>query len=398
MHELKQWLRLLEAEPPASLRLTTRSGQPFVVLRNPTRAAFEALSAKYETLRGLLSGDGQTIYLWDAYKAEHNTVSAELGIETDEYWDCIWWYRLLKKWHGSVYRADTEAGDLIYKPAIRRLMPPPPPPRAEPTKLTPEFWQDFDEFDAEHGVREGWDHYTEIGHKKGNVVWYMMPDGKLITHEYKTKRDNHDMSPDGHESRAIAVGRIDNTQNKISVRTALAPGNAYYMIPEVKLDFIRRHLERDYPDYEIWYFGNAATDIRRIDRNRVMENHLRRWMNVCEGWGNDDGPSEEHRTNIVNCTEDEWRLPNLHEIVPPDQLHPMVKLGLKNITIYRAVPEGVTDIRPGDWVALSKSYAARHVREGSGHVLTKRVPAIDVAWAGTDMNEYYYAPRNSSHE
>jgi hypothetical protein len=111
-----------------------------------------------------------------------------------------------------------------------------------------------------------------------------------------------------------------------------------------------------------------------------------------EGWGDGDGTSDAHRANIVNCTEDEWRLPNLHDIMPPDQLHPVVKHNFPNVTIYRAVPEGVTAIRPGDWVALSKSYAAAHER---GHIISKRVPAMDVAWAGTDMNEYYYVPRGA---
>ena len=115
-------------------------------------------------------------------------------------------------------------------------------------------------------ILEGWDHYTEIGHRKGtSVVWYMMPGGEILTHEFKRKADNHDMSPHGHESRAIAVGRIDPVQRKISVRTPLAAGNSFVMIPDAKLAFIRKRLERLYPDYEIWYFGNGAQDIRRID-------------------------------------------------------------------------------------------------------------------------------------
>lgn len=102
-------------------------------------------------------------------------------------------------------------------------------------------------------------------------------------------------------------------------------------------------------------------------------------------------PDDSQRALIVQNTEDEYRLPNLHSIVPPDQLHGIVKLGLPRVTIYRGVPSGVTDIRPGDWVALSRSYAAAHTRGGS--VISKRVQADDVAWAGTDINEYYYVPR-----
>jgi hypothetical protein len=117
-------------------------------------------------------------------------------------------------------------------------------------------------------VLESWDHYTQIGHKKGHaLVWYLLPGGKLLTHPFTRKKDNHDMDADGPESQSIAVGRIDTKQKKISVRTPLAPGNSFFMLSAAKLDYIRNRLERDYPDYEIWYFGNAATDIRRIDRS-----------------------------------------------------------------------------------------------------------------------------------
>jgi len=64
------------------------------------------------------------------------------------------------------------------------------------------------------------------------------------------------------------------------------------------------------------------------------------------------------------------------------------------VTIYRGVPHGVTEIRPGDWVALTHSYAAQHNR--GGNVIKRRVPAREVAWAGTDQNEYYYAPIQSA--
>jgi len=101
--------------------------------------------------------------------------------------------------------------------------------------------------------------------------------------------------------------------------------------------------------------------------------------------------SGDERRSIVDNTEDDYRLPNLSRIVPPEHLHPVVKLALPNVTIYRAVPEGITEIRPGDWVALDRHYAGTHSRGGA--VLSKRVPADDVAWAGTDKNEYYYVPR-----
>jgi ADP-Ribosyltransferase in polyvalent proteins len=105
--------------------------------------------------------------------------------------------------------------------------------------------------------------------------------------------------------------------------------------------------------------------------------------------------SDAERASIVANIEDEYRLPNLAASLPPEHLHPVVKMGSPTVTIYRGVPPGVTDIRPGDWVALTRRYAAQHVREGGGQVISKRVPARDVAWAGTDENEYYYVPMSA---
>ena len=69
------------------------------------------------------------------------------------------------------------------------------------------------------------------------------------------------------------------------------------------------------------------------------------------------------------------------------------------VKIYRAAPDDVTEIRPGDWVALDRSYAAGHLVNnrgsetwGKGRILSKSVPSHHVGWAGTDMNEWFYAP------
>lgn len=67
--------------------------------------------------------------------------------------------------------------------------------------------------------------------------------------------------------------------------------------------------------------------------------------------------------------------------------------GGREVTIYRGVPKRLANagLRPGDWVALSRSYAALHGGAGSV-VIQKRVPAQDVAWAGTDPNEWWWCP------
>jgi tRNA nucleotidyltransferase/poly(A) polymerase len=83
-------------------------------------------------------------------------------------------------------------------------------------------------------------------------------------------------------------------------------------------------------------------------------------------------------------------LPNLHKVVPESYLRQVPYIaGQREILIYRSVPPGVTGIRPGDWVTLTRSYARVH---GRGKILTKKVPVHHVYWAGTDMNEWFYTP------
>jgi hypothetical protein len=65
------------------------------------------------------------------------------------------------------------------------------------------------------------------------------------------------------------------------------------------------------------------------------------------------------------------------------------------VTIYRAVPEGVDKINPGDWVTLSPTYAKEHGRSNvsSGFdVLSKVIPAKDLWFDGDSINEFGYDP------
>lgn len=88
------------------------------------------------------------------------------------------------------------------------------------------------------------------------------------------------------------------------------------------------------------------------------------------------------------------RLPALKDSVPADHLHPLLRGGAPaKIRVYRGVPAGAAQsaLRPGDWVALTRAYAANHGGP-SARVVAETVPAADVVWAGTDENEYHYAP------
>jgi hypothetical protein len=65
------------------------------------------------------------------------------------------------------------------------------------------------------------------------------------------------------------------------------------------------------------------------------------------------------------------------------------------VTIYRAVPDGVNKINPGDWVTLSPTYAKEHGQSNvsSGFdVLSKVIPAKDLWFDGNSINEFGYDP------
>jgi len=102
---------------------------------------------------------------------------------------------------------------------------------------------------------------------------------------------------------------------------------------------------------------------------------------------------EQQRMLRASATDDDHRLPNVHRIIPADRMKNIPYQGQGEVTIYRGIAPGDPNrvIRPGDWVALSKSYAKKHMKPG-GRVLERKVPSIDVTWAGTDENEWFYTP------
>jgi hypothetical protein len=100
-------------------RITAWSGHTVSVLENPTRQEFENLVKRCGgALRGLLSSDGQTVWLWPASMAVHANVMDELGLPRST--DCIQY--MLGQWSGPV-----GYGDDKWVPAIERLTPKPKP-------------------------------------------------------------------------------------------------------------------------------------------------------------------------------------------------------------------------------------------------------------------------------
>lgn len=106
---------------------------------------------------------------------------------------------------------------------------------------------------------------------------------------------------------------------------------------------------------------------------------------------------EEGRLSRWKNVGDEYRLPVVHKLIPDYIMQRVPYDGQKMVVIYRAVAgeDPNQDIRPGDWVALTRSYAAQHLRqtEVPGRIISKKVPAEDVAWAGTDENEWFWSPK-----
>jgi hypothetical protein len=66
----------------------------------------------------------------------------------------------------------------------------------------------------------------------------------------------------------------------------------------------------------------------------------------------------------------------------------------KPVTIYRAVPEGVDKINPGDWVTMSPTYAKQHLLSNleAGHVISRTIRAGDLWFDGDSINEFGYDP------
>ena len=75
------------------------------------------------------------------------------------------------------------------------------------------------------------------------------------------------------------------------------------------------------------------------------------------------------------------------------------KEGKATVTVYRAVPKSIKErnVRNGDWVTLSESYAKQHgnhALEGNFRIIREDVPAENLYWDGNDINEWGYDDRN----
>lgn len=100
------------------------------------------------------------------------------------------------------------------------------------------------------------------------------------------------------------------------------------------------------------------------------------------------------RISRLSIVDESYRLDHVHTVVPPENFKKMsFKGGLAKV--YRALPSSA-DIRPGDWISLSESYAGQHDRSSEAFAFEikslDRVTPSDVYWAGTDEQEFFYLP------
>jgi hypothetical protein len=68
------------------------------------------------------------------------------------------------------------------------------------------------------------------------------------------------------------------------------------------------------------------------------------------------------------------------------------------VTVYRAVPHGVSEINPGDWVTQSAGYAKNHGRHPTDPsqdmpVISKKVRAGELTTEGNSIHEWGWNPR-----
>lgn len=72
----------------------------------------------------------------------------------------------------------------------------------------------------------------------------------------------------------------------------------------------------------------------------------------------------------------------------------------EKVAIYRAVSaRAEATVKPGDWVALERDYAELHGsggydEEGGSVIVIEQVKLRDLAWAGSSVDEWFYAPED----
>ncbi len=111
-------------------------------------------------------------------------------------------------------------------------------------------------------------------------------------------------------------------------------------------------------------------------------------------WLDREHPDLISRAKRLTVIDDEYRLDNLADIVPPEELRKLPDVSL-SLTVWRGLPVGAR-IRPGDWISLTREYAQSHGDRTTEEPCVDALPLVqptDIYWSGTDMNEFFYLPQ-----
>jgi hypothetical protein len=70
------------------------------------------------------------------------------------------------------------------------------------------------------------------------------------------------------------------------------------------------------------------------------------------------------------------------------------------VSIYRAVPKGVRDINPGDWVTLAKEYAEEHGKDnlGGNFKILHKITSAKNLYTDGSIHEWGWYPSNTPFE
>lgn len=181
--------------------------------------------------------------------------------------------------------------------------------------------------------------------------------------------------------------------------------------------------------------GNLINQIVLYDKNMankeygsqigdyLFSNSSKQWQtinlnNSNENTNNTNDYFMDHRPTETGLTADDLTNQNVEYTIPTDVYeHPEMYFMMNEkatqesmrvlnkvrsnpnakVTIYRATTGN--EINKGDWVTLSKTYAEEHNDrqfDGKGNIVSKEVSVKDIQYAGDDINEFGYFPKNDN--
>lgn len=195
----------------------------------------------------------------------------------------------------------------------------------------------------------------------------------------------------------LATGEILNTIKRVGI-------SRMSDFPKVKVDYDRMKVERVtivlLTIGAIMIFRGSKAERTKKKGKRPSKKEEKIIPNEApEG---PKGLTHEEKQPIlpVAKAKDEWRLPNLKNVIPQQHQTTIMRNPPETVTLYRCAPKGVEVFRPGDWVSLNKRYAVRYgpkPNKGKWGIISRKVRARDVVWTGAGVYEFFYIPAGEDH-